>query len=156
MLRRLVLLVALLSSSCTTIGHRYLLPPTMSPEQVQDTLWAIAKWDDVLEKPIAAASPETADWRIVQDVPSGFDCAPGHCIGFTHGSDDPDESRRHTIELLYTMPAGDRFRRSVEHELGHSVGLHHNIGAGVMRIDAPSTEFSAEDMAECRKIDKCW
>jgi predicted Zn-dependent protease len=40
------------------------------------------------------------------------------------------------------------------HEFGHALGLRH-VPQGVMDPDRQTIEFSAEDMAECRRVGAC-
>lgn len=40
------------------------------------------------------------------------------------------------------------------HEFGHALGLNH-VNNGIMNPNKVTTEFSAEDMAECRRVRAC-
>lgn len=86
-----------------------------------------------------------AGWRIVKGTP------PHNAAAWTFG----DEQR---IVVKDGLPART-FRISMLHELGHARGLDH-VRNGVMQggegVSGPSsTEFSAEDLSECRRVRAC-
>jgi hypothetical protein len=98
-----------------------------------------AEWD-------AIAKPWTgAGWQVVKGTP------PHNTAAWTDG-----ETK--TITVQDGLPART-FRVTIKHELGHARGLDH-VTNGVMRggegVSGPSTtEFSAEDLAECRRVRAC-
>ena len=101
-----------------------------------DVYKAADKWNAVAIEPIAFGRGE---WRIDRvDLPIGT-------AGETSLS-------KHVIRIAQRHEATTF--QVILHEFGHAHRLSH-VASGVMQPAAAPTEFTAEDMAECRRVEAC-
>lgn len=84
----------------------------------------------------------------VRIVPQGE--IPTSIAGAT-GLYSADEGRIYIDELA----TGDTFEMVMEHELGHSIGVGHHNGVGVMRVSGGQLDLSPDDKAQCHKDGAC-
>lgn len=143
--------VLLVGASCASDGPSFLLDPMMTSRQERMTRAAAAKWNGVVFAPL---SVDGGDWYIELAPPVCLDCPLGRCAGCTHGSRDPVPELRRLIQIDPATPDGE-YKFVVLHEMGHSIGLGHT-SKGIMSPGSGATEFSFEDIAECRRVHACW
>lgn len=112
---------------------------------------AATKWNGVSTRSLLF-TPDHAEWTIIVGLSPPDGCgppsAPRYCTaGWT---DAPTHQVR-----IYPSLASDELYSTTLHEFGHVLGLGHTQ-AGIMRPGSGATEFSADDIAECRKHGRCW
>jgi hypothetical protein len=145
------LLVCFVVVACSD-APRYRRDPLMDSVQRVEASNVIAKWNTVLVEPIAI-DDRFGEWNMTIAPPVLLpDCPPGVCSACTHSSHELELPR--TIQVSPAVRA-DAFYPALMHEVGHSLGLHH-VSQGVMNPRTLETEFSAEDMEECRRRKRCW
>jgi hypothetical protein len=122
---------------------RIVVSSDFTPDEMASIRRAAAKWNTVLVRPMNI--DPSGPWHVVKDTPpdrwtKGF-------VGQTFYAE----------KLIFIEPglSPDAFYKTVLHEFGHLNGLHHVQGQSVMAPSASSTEFSEEDMEECRTVGAC-
>lgn len=146
-----VLVILFVGASCASDGRSFLLDPMMTSRQERMTRSAAAKWNGVVLAPI---SVDGGDWFIELAPPICPDCPPGRCAGCTHSSRDAVPELRRLIQIDPATP-DEEYKYVILHEMGHSIGLDHT-SQGIMCPGSGATEFSFEDIAECRRVHACW
>lgn len=135
-MKAVVLTLAAFLASCTHLAFQQ---QGFTPDETNIIAQAAAKWNAVTlpEKQITFNGDH---WLIVKEqTPPG---TAGWTVAYT---------RR--ISVLPGLTADQTYRIAL-HEFGHSIGLMH-LANGVMNPDNIQTEFSAEDMAECHRVNAC-
>lgn len=140
-MRRLALAFALLSAAACAAPTDEPGPAPLEADAALATSTgdAIAQWNTI------ARPWDGRGWRVALGTP------PHNAAGWTF-------AETKTIVVLPGQPART-LRITLLHEIGHARGLEH-VSSGVMQggegVSGPSvTEFSPEDLAECRRVDAC-
>lgn len=109
-------------------------------QQSLDIRRAADKWNTVTVRDVRFASQGDGDWLI---LPASV---TENRLGYA-------QSKRRLIRINPLTPNDEIYVVSL-HELGHALGLGH-VKSGVMDPDHQTTEFSDEDMAECKRAGAC-
>ncbi len=131
----------LLLVSCASAPLAFSVDPAFTGDEQTEIRRAADTWNAITQEPITFNGDE---WRIEKRAPppAGTYFPNGYCDG---------EKRLVLIHPLVTNP---KIYEVVLHEFGHVLGLRHT-SQGVMQAVATRTEFSAEDLEECRRVEAC-
>lgn len=141
---RILLLLAALTACAPE--PRVASAPDFSPDQKVAIEAAVAKWNTVLKEPIRL---EGGGWKLINETPPDYSTK-----GWSGETVRKDK-------LIYIKPdePSPVFYALVLHELGHTRGMHDTRKPGVMNgtIDVrnPATEFTEDDLEECRTVGAC-
>lgn len=131
------LLLAFLVSCAPPLA--FVVAPTFTPDKQAQIAQAAEEWN----QRTASSKRITLDggeWSILEvDPGTGWNgsCTPSRRIIRIHP--EPHNATTYAVAL---------------HEFGHALGLMHTP-RGVMFADEATTEFSDEDLAECRRVEAC-
>lgn len=130
-----ILLLIILLVGCQ-LPHSYQIDPAFTPSERNEIVQAAEQWN-AITRPDHRIRFDGARWYIAKESPvAGYD-------GWTNAA-----TKRVSLNPqrpVYTLAL---------HEFGHTLGLNHTIN-GVMHPTATSTIFSAEDIAECIRVNAC-
>jgi hypothetical protein len=125
-------------ASCGSPPTDFTISPSFTAEEREALTRAADAWNRVAPARIAL---EGGAWRVERRRP------PDGYIGWT-------DAHAHVV-VIDPKLEGETFYAAVLHEFGHSIGLGHIKEAGVMNPVVGATDFSAADMAECRRVGAC-
>jgi hypothetical protein len=149
-MRRAVLLLALELLACapdrrtSTATDRITVEPLWSftPTQQEEIERAAAEWNARTVPSKRIVFERGGDWRVLGHNP---------CTG-VNGHADP------VMQVVHVTPdpgGGATVYAVALHEFGHVLGMWQHTPTGVMHASEVSVEFTAEVMAECRRVGAC-
>jgi hypothetical protein len=101
---------------------------------------AAVDWNKLSVRPVTFAPEGEGDWLI---LPASVTL---NRLGYAQ--------RKRRLIRINPLTPDDQIYAVALHELGHALGLGH-VKQGVMDPDRQTIAFSAEDLAECRRVGAC-
>lgn len=130
-------LLMLTVPSCASGDVEAEIDVVFTKAQASEITRAANRWNEFTQRTVHIVSD--GDWLVVPATsPKG--------LGYAQGN-------RRLIRISPITPDDQVFAVAL-HEFGHALGLNH-VPQGVMDPERQTIEFSAEDMAECRRCGAC-
>lgn len=129
--------------ACASASLSFSVDPAFTESEQKEIRRAAETWNAITEDQITF---DGADWRIEQREPPlnngrqpAGACYPRVRLILIHPNLQGTNTSAYAVAL---------------HEFGHAHGLKH-VAGGVMDANEVHTEFTAADMAECRRVGAC-
>lgn len=131
-------LFSLIACTSVSMSISFSIDPAFTPSEQEEIKRAAGAWNTIAKDHITF---DGASWHIVKRDPG-----PGRPNGLCQSGQ--------RLVLIRPEPYGATTYAVAIHEFGHVLGLGH-VAAGVMNPVNASTQFTDQDLTECRRVGAC-